>query len=46
METAKRFTGLGISIAKVLTEQIHGIINADYHDGKISICILLPEEYK
>ncbi len=43
VETGKKSTGLGLSIARILTEEMHGRIDANYHDGKISICILFPE---
>lgn len=40
VENAKKSTGLGLSIAKVLTEQINGTISASYHSGKLSIHIV------
>ncbi|MDE5824636.1 MAG: HAMP domain-containing histidine kinase [Lachnospiraceae bacterium] len=39
VETAAKSTGLGLSIAKELTEQMHGIITAQYEDGVLCICI-------
>lgn len=43
VETAKNSTGLGLSIAKTLTEQMGGEISAKYKDGKLYIKIILPE---
>lgn len=43
VETAKNSTGLGLSIAKTLTEQMRGEISAKYKDGKLYIKIILPE---
>lgn len=43
VETAKKSTGLGLSIAKTLTEQMGGIITSCYDSGIISIRILFPE---
>lgn len=37
VETAKKSTGLGLSIAKALTEQMNGNIKAKFYDGVISI---------
>ena len=44
VETAKKSTGIGLSIAKMLTEQMNGTIDADYCNGEISIRILFPKE--
>ena len=43
VETAKNSTGLGLSIAKTLTEQMRGEISAKYKDGKLYIKIIFPE---
>lgn len=43
VETAKNSTGLGLSIAKTLIEQMRGEISAKYKDGKLYIKIILPE---
>lgn len=43
VETAKNSTGLGLSIAKTLVEQMRGEISAKYKDGKLYIKIILPE---
>ena len=42
VETAKKSTGLGLSIAKVLTEQMNGTIAAQYRGGMIYIHIQFP----
>ena len=38
VDSAVRSTGLGLSIAKTLVEQMKGEISAQYNDGKLSIC--------
>lgn len=43
VETAKNSTGLGLSIAKTLVEQMRGEISAKYKDGKLYIKIILSE---
>ncbi|HBB29737.1 MAG TPA: sensor histidine kinase [Clostridiales bacterium] len=43
VETGKTSTGLGLSIAKLLTERMRGSISADYHDEKLYICVDFPE---
>lgn len=40
VETGNKSTGLGLTIAKELTEQMGGVINASYDNGIISISIL------
>ena len=39
MESAKNSTGLGLSIARLLTEKMGGDIKADYIDGELIIQI-------
>lgn len=41
--TARKSTGLGLAIAKTLTEQMNGSFTAQYADGIISIHILFQE---
>ncbi len=43
VEAAHHSTGIGLAIAKVLVERMHGSITAQYHDGKLSVFILFPE---
>lgn len=39
VETARSATGLGLSIAKLLTEKMDGTITAEYENGRLQICI-------
>lgn len=39
VETARSSTGLGLSIAKLLTEKMGGTITAEYESGHLQICI-------
>ena len=39
VETARSSTGLGLSIAKLLTEKMDGTITAEYESGHLQICI-------
>lgn len=43
VDTAKKSTGLGLSIAKALTEQMNGSITACFNNGTISIRLVFPE---
>lgn len=42
VESARKSTGLGLSIAKVLVEQMNGSIAASYYQGILTITIHLP----
>lgn len=42
VETARNSTGLGLSIAKLLTERMNGSITAEYKNGKLYIRIAFP----
>ncbi len=42
VETARSATGLGLSIAKTLVEQLNGQIEARYQGNQFSICVELP----
>ena len=42
VETGRNSTGLGLSIAKLLTEQMGGSITSDYLDGKLYISLFFP----
>lgn len=44
VDDAKKSTGLGLSIAKILTEQMHGTITAQYHKGKLSIKLIFCDK--
>ena len=44
VESARGSTGLGLSIAKLLTEKLHGTISADYENETLRICIAFPTE--
>ncbi len=43
VESGERSTGLGLSIAKTLTEELGGSIKADFADGCLSITICFPQ---
>lgn len=43
VETARDATGLGLSIAKLLTERMGGRISADYADGRLSVTVQFPD---
>ncbi|MEW9080885.1 sensor histidine kinase [Terrisporobacter glycolicus] len=45
VEDARKSTGLGLSIAKILMEQMNGKIVAQYTNGILSICIQLPDVF-
>lgn len=42
VESARSSTGLGLSIAKTLSEKMNGELSASYADGKLSITLRLP----
>lgn len=42
VETANGSTGLGLSIAKLLTEKMGGFVSADYRGGKLSVVVKFP----
>ena len=44
VDSARSSTGLGLSIAKLLTEKLHGTISADYENETLRICIAFPTE--
>lgn len=44
VEAARKSTGLGLTIARTLMEQMGGAISAEYKNDKLSITIVLPEE--
>lgn len=42
VESGERSTGLGLSIAKTLTEKMGGSVKADFRDGFLSITLYFP----
>lgn len=44
VDSARGSTGLGLSIAKLLIEKLHGTISADYENETLRICIAFPTE--
>lgn len=44
VEAARKSTGLGLSIAKTLVEQMKGFISAKYENHRLSIHILFPDD--
>lgn len=42
VETGENSTGLGLSIAKILTEQMGGVIKAEHMDGRLIITLTFP----
>lgn len=43
VESARNSTGLGLSIARLLTGRMGGAIDADYQEGKLFIILKFPE---
>lgn len=43
VESARKSTGLGLSIARTLVEQMGGSISAEYAGGRLSIRVAFPE---
>ena len=46
VETAQSSTGLGLSIAKLLTEKMGGAITAEYGNGELQIRIAFPQSHE
>lgn len=45
VESARKSTGLGLSIAKTLVSKMSGTISAEYKNNKLSIRLLFPDVY-
>ena len=43
VETARHSTGLGLSIAKLLTQQMEGTLEAKYQEGQLVITLSFPD---
>lgn len=43
VETARNATGLGLSIAKLLTERMNGAISAEYRGETLQIRVFFPQ---
>ncbi len=43
VDLARKSTGLGLSIAKLLTERMNGTIGAEYREGTLSITVHFPD---
>ena len=43
VDSARNSTGLGLSIARLLTEKMGGTITAEYKDGKLHISAVFPQ---
>ena len=44
VESGERSTGLGLSIARTLTEEMGGSIKSDFQDGFLSITLHFPAD--
>lgn len=42
VDSARKSTGLGLSIAKLLTERMNGHISASYQNGRLTITVAFP----
>lgn len=43
VENARKSTGLGLAISRTLIEQMNGTITAKYENGRLGICVWLPD---
>lgn len=44
VNTARGGTGIGLSVARLLTERLGGSLGAEYREGRLSIFVCFPEE--
>ena len=43
VDSARKPAGLGLSVAKLLTERMHGSIGAEYAEGRLAVTVRFSE---